>query len=147
MFYNNSKVHQQDRLLDEPKAIELLKEVEYGLLSLVDKEKKAYGLPVNYVWNGKESIYLHCAPEGLKLDCIRHNNKVSFCIVGKTNALSEKFPTEYESIVIEFIAHINPGTEEKMNALLLLVDKYSTELKDKGIKYAEGSFSRREIIR
>src|SRR3972149_8062353 len=95
--FTNSAVRRQDRLLDAEQATKLLQIGVYGVLSLVDKDGQAYGIPINYVWDSRNSIYLHCAPEGRKLNCIKSNNKVSFCVVGNTHVLPDKFSTEYES--------------------------------------------------
>ena len=62
MKYVNDTVRRQDRLMDEERAIELLRESEYGVLSMVDTDGSAYGVPLNYVWDGGQSIYIHCAP-------------------------------------------------------------------------------------
>ena len=66
MPYDNSAVRRQDRLLDEARARELLAGGRFGVLSLVDGDG-AYGIPVNYVWDGDDSLYVHCAPDGRKL--------------------------------------------------------------------------------
>lgn len=47
MNYINDKVRRQDRLLDEPRARQLLSEAEFGVLSMVDDGEQAYGIPVN----------------------------------------------------------------------------------------------------
>ena len=71
MTYSNENVRRQDRLLDEESARNLLAKCEYGVLSMVDDEGGAYGLPISFVWDGGEYIYLHCAPVGHKLRSIR----------------------------------------------------------------------------
>ena len=81
--YDNSAVQRQDRLLDEARARELLAGGRFGVLSLVDGDG-AYGIPVNYVWDGDDSLYVHCAPDGRKLRCIDRRDRVSFCVVGAT---------------------------------------------------------------
>ena len=81
MKYVNETVRRQDRLMDEAKALKLLENGEYGVLSMVS-DGGGYGIPVNYVWNGKNSVYIHCAPEGRKLEALKDNNKVSLCIIG-----------------------------------------------------------------
>ena len=88
MTYSNENVRRQDRLLDEESARNLLAKCEYGVLSMVDDEGGAYGLPISFVWDGGEYIYLHCAPVGHKLRSIAQEPRVSFCVVGKTNVLS-----------------------------------------------------------
>lgn len=63
MQFNNSQLRRQDRLLDEKRAFQLLKEGTYGILSMQDENGEgAYGIPVNYVWDHGNSIYIHCAP-------------------------------------------------------------------------------------
>ena len=59
MKYQNECVRRQDRLLDEDKALNLLENGGYGVLSMVSPQGDAYGIPVNFVWDGKESIYIH----------------------------------------------------------------------------------------
>ena len=70
MKYNNDNVRRQDRLLEEDRAYALLREGEYGVLSMTTPTGGAYGIPLNFVWDGQENIYIHCAPQGRKLDCI-----------------------------------------------------------------------------
>ncbi|OYT16952.1 MAG: 5-nitroimidazole antibiotic resistance protein [Bacteroidetes bacterium 4572_77] len=147
MTYSNQEVRRQDRLLNEEAAVLLLKDGEYGVLSMRTKEDAAYGIPINYVWDEKNSIYLHCAPHGRKLDLLDKYPEASFCVVGKTKVISNKFTTKYESIIIDCVAVRNLSEEEKKHALYLLLDKYSPEDKVIGMKYVEKSFHRTEIIR
>lgn len=147
MRYVNETVRRQDRLMDEARAIELLSTSEYGVLSMVAKDGTAYGVPLNYVWDGKNSIFIHCAPVGHKLEALEKNPNVSFCIVGDVKLLPGKFTTEYESVVLKGIAHIHLSPEERMAALLKLVDKLSPDFKELGAKYSKMSFHRVNIIR
>ena len=146
MKYVNDTVRRQDRLMDEGRALELLRTSEYGVLSMVS-EGGGYGIPVNYVWDGRQSIYIHCAPEGRKLRALAENARVSFCLVGRVNLLPGQFTTEYESALFFGEAHTRLDDEEKMAALHLLIDKLSADFRDTGDKYARKSFHRVEIIR
>ena len=147
MKYVNTNVRRQDRLLDEKSAKKLLARGKYGVLSMQTKENKAYGIPINYVWNGRQSIYLHSAPEGRKLESIDLYNSVSFCVIGKTKIISNKFTTAYESIIMECVAVRNLPNNEKIKALELLIDKYSPEDKITGIEYVKKTINKTEIIR
>lgn len=147
MNYSTDAVRRQDRLLNEEEARKLLQEGEYGVLSMQTLEGGAYGMPVNYAWDGHSYLYLHCAPEGHKLRCIARNERVSFCVVGRTRVIPDKFTTDYESIVLSCIAQLVTDDEERMKALELLLDKYSPDDKTAGMKYARQSFSRTAIIR
>lgn len=83
----------------------------FGVLSLVDGDG-AYGIPVNYVWDGDDSLYVHCAPDGRKLRCIDRRDRVSFCVVGATEVCPAQFTTAYESIVLDCRARrgLPPGS-------------------------------------
>ena len=147
MEYDNSGVRRQDRLLPEENAYRLLKEGEYGALSMVTPEGTPYGVPVNYVWDGKDAVYIHCAPEGRKLRCLQGSPEASFCIVGRTHVIPNKFTTNYESIVLTCRAELGLPEEERMDALHRIIDKYAPSFWDIGEKYAEKSFHRTQIIK
>ena len=149
-LYKNDKVRRQDRLLNESVAVELLRNGEYGILSMVERlgeEVGGYGVPISYVWDGENSIYFHCAPEGHKLNCLKTNSSASFCIVGQTIIISNKFTTAYESIIIRGGVHMELSSEERMKALMLILDKYSPDFKETGTKYVEKSFHSTNVIR
>lgn len=148
MIFNNSNIRRQDRTLDEKRSFEILKTGEYGILSMrTEKGDGAYGIPISYVWDGGDSIYLHCAPMGRKLECIDACSQVSFCIVGRTKVIPSQFTTAYESIVLKCEAHYGLPESERMSALSWLLSKYCPDDKIRGISYAEKSFPRTEIIR
>lgn len=147
MKYINDTIRRQDRLLDEERAKELLKTAEYGVLSMVDDDEQAYGIPVNFIWDGEDKIYIHCAPEGRKLRAIGKHSKVSLCVVGNTHLMPKNFTTEYESVVVFGTAYTGLSEEERMHALHLLINKLAPEYKELGDKYAHASFHRTEIIR
>ncbi len=147
MICSNAEVRRQDRLLSESKALELLTTGEYGVMSMCCDDSVAYGIPLSFVWDGKDSIYIHSAILGRKLRCLDKNNSVSFCVVGSTNIISEKFTTEYESIILQCKAFRDLPDSERMEALMLIVKKYSPNDIEVGEKYAEKSFHRTEIIR
>ena len=96
MEYNNQDVRRQDRLLDETRAFEILRDGEYGILSMQSEDGNgAYGIPINYVWDRGNSIYIHCAPVGRKLRCIDACPNVSFCVTGRSRVIPDKLTTGY----------------------------------------------------
>ena len=58
-----------------------------------------------------------------------------------------KFTTAYESVLAFGDIVTVDDNDERMKALELLVDKYSPEYKEIGLKYAKGSFSRTTVLR
>jgi hypothetical protein len=138
-------IRRQDRKLDDAESLSILTSGEYGILSLVTTDNGGYGIPLNYVlWNN--SIYFHCALEGSKLNFIKAGNKVSFCVVGKTELMPSKFGTKYESVIISGKAEeINDA--EKKDALLQIVKKYSPDYIQEGIQYIEKFIDKTKIIK
>lgn len=125
-------VRRKDRELSVESAARLLAEGEYGVLATAGMDGQAYGIPLNYVYKNN-CLYFHCAPEGHKLDNIRANNKVSFCVVGRARVLPEKFTTAYESAVAFGTASEVQGSE-KVEAMLSLLEKYSSDFMEEGKK-------------
>ncbi|MDO9086796.1 MAG: pyridoxamine 5'-phosphate oxidase family protein [Anaerolineaceae bacterium] len=125
----NRSMRRKDRLMNQEAAIELLMRGEYGVLSSVDEEGQPYGVPVNYVFDGLETIYFHCAKEGHKLDNLKTNPKVCFTVVGDTQVMDWKFTTAFESVIVFGIAHEVEG-EEKYQGLRMLALKYSPDYEE-----------------
>lgn len=130
-------MRKQERQITQDETVALLEKGEYGILSLLDADNLPYGLPLSYAYaDGR--IYIHCAPEGRKLDGLRKHPAVSFCIVGATQLLPEKFTTRYESVIVTGTAHELEG-EEKDAALMALVRKYAPQHLEKGAAYVQSA--------
>lgn len=146
-LYDNAAVRRRDRLLDACEAEALLRQREYGVLSMQAEEGGGYGLPISYVWDGEAVIYLHCAPEGRKLRCLERCPEVSFCVVGPTHVVPRKFTMAYRSIVLRCRALRGLSEQERWRAIDLLLGKYAPAERETGLTYAAKSFPRTEILR
>ncbi len=138
------EVRRQNRVLEGERITELLINSEYGFLSLGTSENGyAYGIPISYAYEEESnSLYFHCAPQGQKLDEISKNNKVSFCVVGKTDPIANQFTTLYESVIAFGDAITNLSDDEKRKALRLLVRKYSAGFEEIAEQYMDKSWNR-----
>ena len=139
-------IRRKDRILGDDRTLHLLKTGEYGFLAICGINGYGYGIPMNYALDGK-SIYFHCAVDGFKLESIRQNNRVSFCIVGRTQLLPQKFSTTYESVFVYGRIMYDLPENERYKALNLLVAKYSPDFKDISRAYISKSFHRTNILR
>jgi len=137
-------MRRQDRKITEQESIEILQKGEYGVLSICTPENEGYGIPLNYVLY-QDSIYFHCAKEGSKLDYLRNNNRVSFCVVGATTVLPSKFGTLYESAIVSGNTMEVEGSE-KQEALKQLIEKYSSEYIREGKEYIEKLYDKVCVI-
>jgi hypothetical protein len=130
------KMRRTDRAIPDSEAKAILRAGQYGVLSTVSVDGQPYGVPVSYSYVG-DAIYFHCALEGHKLENLNSNNKVSFCVVGKTQVLPDKFATNYESVIV-FGKAFEVTDDEKQAGLVELLKKYSPGFIEKGLRYIEG---------
>lgn len=117
---------------------------EYGVISSVGNDGQPYGIPVSYAIH-EGAIHFHSAMEGRKIDNFRANEKVSFCVIGKTEVLPEKFSTRYESVVVFGKITVLEG-EEKTRSLQSLITKYSPEHINEGDEYIQALHERTKAI-
>ena len=139
-------IRRKDRALDNEQALRLLETGEYGFLAMCGKNGYGYGIPLSYALENR-SIYFHCAPEGFKLENIRQNHRVSFCVVGRTQVLPDKFSTAYESALVFGRIVCDLPEDERRKALDLFVAKYSPDFMDISKTYINKSFHRTNILR
>jgi len=130
------EMRRKDRAIPDEEALALLHKSEYGVLSSITEDGKPYGVPLSFCVIDR-CLYFHCAVEGQNIDNITHNKSVSFCVVGNTEVLPDKFATRYQSaIVAGDIEEVFDA--DKQTALERLLHKYSPGYVDKGIKYIDG---------
>ncbi|MBC9784340.1 pyridoxamine 5'-phosphate oxidase family protein [Heliobacterium chlorum] len=140
-----TEMRRKDKQLTVVDSLKILTEGEYGVLSTISTDGYPYGIPLNYVYDNN-SIYVHSAVEGLKLDNIQKQSRVSFCVVGNTELLCKSFDTNYESVIVFGKAKIVHG-EEKEQGLMALVKKYSSDYMEAGKKYIENSGHTTTVVR
>ena len=108
---------------DESKSI--LRKATNGVLSLIDKDGRPYGVPLSFIYDGGKAIYFHCALEGRKLDCIYNNPKACFTVIEMDEIHPEEFTTYFRSVIVEGKISILSERQEMINVLRHLSTKYS----------------------
>ena len=138
-------MRRKDRQLTDGETFSVLEKGEYGILSTVSSENEPYGVPLNYCFIDG-CIYFHCALEGRKLDNLKQNPGVSFCVVGRTEVIPDAFATNYESCIVKGVASEALG-EEKQAALEGLLLKYSGNFFPEGLQYIEKLKERTRVFK
>lgn len=139
------EMRRKDRQLNDDEAKNILQNNAYGILSTVSEEGYPYGVPVSYVFSNN-SLYIHSATKGHKLDNISSNDKVSFTVVGQTCVLPDQFSTTYESVII-FGRAIEICGDEKNKALLEFINKYSPDFMKQGKEYMDKAGKATRVIK
>lgn len=147
MRYDTSTLRRQDRALPEEAACQLLQESKSGVLCLQDTVGGGYGIPLNYAWDGAEALYMHCAGEGHKLNCLRQEPRATFVVTGSNSILPDKFSTAYESVLVHGRAHIVEAEDEKLHALQLLIQKLTPQEQARGEEYIARAIHATTVIR
>ena len=114
------EMRRKRQAMSEAEAIEILKKHDTGVLGVSGDDGYPYTVPLNYIYEQGRLIF-HCALEGHKIDGIRRNDKVSFCVIDQDEVIPEKFATCYRSVIVFGRAHILDNEAEKRAAIEHLV--------------------------
>lgn len=139
------RIRRADRVIPLEQAIEILHKGEYGILSTVSADGQPYGAPVSYSYVD-DAIYFHSAMEGHKLENLALDNRVSFCVVGKTEVLPDKFAVRYQSAIAFGKASELDG-DEKLCGLTELLRKYSPDYLEEGRLYIGANAERTRVYK
>ncbi len=125
------EMRRKRQLLPEEEAVAILKNGSCGVLGVAGDDDYPYAVPVSYAYQDG-SIFIHCATEGHKIDGIKRNDKVSFCVIGKDEVVQADFTTKYRSVIAFGRAGIITDDARKRFALESLVEKYSPDFLKEG---------------
>ena len=121
------EMRRSKQILSQEAAEKILREGDFGVLALSGDDGYSYAVPINYAVEGNK-IYFHSAKTGHKLDAIKNNDKVSFCVVDRHEVISEEFTTYFSSVIAFGRIRIVEDNDDpdKLRGLELLADKYSS---------------------
>lgn len=144
-------MRRKDREMSREFGFEIIDKSKYGVLSMVDENNEAYGIPLSIVREG-DILYFHSAMDGSKVKILKKNPKVSIAFVGETKIpenytkeeldgiikdeskttmlISKVFTTEFESAVVAGKAKLVDDDKEKIKALKLICEKYAPNKMD-----------------
>lgn len=116
------------RQKSEEWAFEVFDKAPYVTVSMTRSDGTAYGLPLSLVRKDDKTFYFHCADEGEKMDCIKHNPVVSLSAVSRCTPVYEEdknnFTEYFHSAIALGKAEIVADVEEKIDALRLLCQRF-----------------------
>ncbi|MGI6177137.1 MAG: pyridoxamine 5'-phosphate oxidase family protein [Eubacterium sp.] len=127
MFRQMRRFKQQ---ITEDECIEILKNGQRGVLSVNGEDGYPYGMPINFLYDDGK-IYFHGAKEGHKIDAIRANDKVSFCVMDEGYFIEGKLGLNIKSVIVFGRISFVDDSEKAMDKLRKLGIKYFDE------KYAD----------
>lgn len=136
----------KENVLDDKETIEIIIKGSFGVLSTIGEDGYPYGVPLNYTYFDN-CICFHCAQKGHKIENIDFNNKVSFCVVTKSDVLANEFDTDYESAIAFGKAVVVTDDSEKKDILLSVLNKYSSDYLKAGENYMKKYWDETKVVK
>ena len=133
------------RKLSYETTIELLKKGEHGILALNGDDGYPYAVPITYSYFD-ECIYFQSANHGYKIDILKNNPKACFSVILNVEVLPSKFSAKFESIIVTGDISFVEDKQEKDKVLIDLIDRYSSEYKEMGMKFVHGPFGEKTAV-
>lgn len=133
--------------MPEQNARLLLREATHAVLCMENISGGGYGIPINFAWDEKDSIYFHCAATGHKLRCLQNNPRVSLVVLKEPGVLGEQFSMVYESVIVQGKVDIVMQTEEKRKALTLLIQRITPQHIERGEQYIDRAIDATTVLR
>ncbi len=120
MFRKMRRFKQQ---LSEQECVEILKREPRGVMAVHGEDGYPYAFPMNYIYmDGK--LYFHCAKEGHKLDALKADDRVSFCVMDKGYRKDSDWALNIKSVIIFGRIKKIDDPSEAVNAVRKLGYKY-----------------------
>lgn len=124
----------------------VIKGADFCRIALSD-DNNPYIVPMNFGYKDN-TLYLHSATEGRKIDIIRKNNNISFQMDIKTELVKSETPCnwgmKYLSVVGFGKAHIINNLQEKREGLDIIMAKYAP---GKSFEYSDDAISKVIVIK
>lgn len=95
MFREMRRIGQQ---LPAGECEDILRRATSGVMAVYGDDGYPYTVPVSHVYE-EGKIMFHCAKVGHKIDGIRRNEKVSFCVIAQDEVMPRERTTAYISVI------------------------------------------------
>ena len=87
--------------LSQEESLELLKKAPRGILSVLGDEGYPYGVPIDHWYNEEDGkIYFHCGKSGHRLDALKKDSKVSFCVYDEGCRKADFWALNIKSVIV-----------------------------------------------
>ena len=144
-------MRRSDREKDENWALDVFDKAPYITVGMVTPDRFPYNVPLSLARKDESTFYFHCAEDGKKMECLKHNPKVFLSAVTKCAPKFEEetqnFTKLYNSAMAPGIAEIVEDREEKIEALRLICKRFLPKYMDKFDAAIARSVERTTVVR
>ncbi len=91
----------KNKKLSDDECIRILKSEKRGVLSVIGDEGYPYGMPMNHFYDERDGrVYFHCGKKGHRLDALKRNDKVSFCVYDGGTKSDDDWALNIKSVIL-----------------------------------------------
>lgn len=120
------RMRRKRQLLSEAETIAMLQSCSSGVLAVQGDDDYPYAVPLSFAYEDGR-LFFHSATAGHKIDALKRNEKVSFCVIDADDVVPSTFTTHFRSAIVFGRARILTDEGEKRHALECLARKYSPD--------------------
>lgn len=125
MFREMRRFKQQ---ISEDECIRILKEQPRGILSMHGDDGYPYGIPMDHWYNEADGcLYFHCAKEGKKIDSVKRDDKVSYCVYDQGFRREGEWALNINSVVVFGRMRIVEDEDKKREICTNLCRKFTDD--------------------
>ncbi|MCI7286524.1 pyridoxamine 5'-phosphate oxidase family protein [Parabacteroides sp. AGMB00274] len=144
-------MRKESREMDSKWALEIMRKAPYITVSFTRADGTAYGVPLSLACMSDDLWYFHCAPEGDKLEAIAVHPEVCLSAVTKCQPTvgpkDGSFTLQYRSAIAFGKAEIVTDTEEKIQALRAISQRFLPQHMDAFEEAVRRSLHRTAVVR
>lgn len=115
--------------LTQEECVQLLQAQPRGVLAVHGEDGYPYALPLDHLYR-QGKLYFHCAQQGHKLDAIRADARVSYCVMDEGYRIEGEWPLHIQSVIVFGTVRALPYNEETEEILRALGQKYNPDPAD-----------------
>ena len=145
------QMRRADHLRNSAWALEVFDKAPFVTVSMTRPDGTPYGVPLNIVRKNETTFYFHCAAEGEKIDCLKHNPIVSLSAVSRCTPKYEEeknnFTEYFNSAIAIGKAEFVTDDSEKIEALRLLCERFLPKYMEHFDEAITRSLDRTTVVR
>ena len=114
--------------LSHEECLRILKEEKRGVLSVIGDDGYPYGMPMNHWYNEVDGkLYFHCGKVGHRVDALRRDPRVSFCVYDGGYRNDGEWALNIRSVIVFGTVEVVEDAERIAHATAMLSRKFTDD--------------------
>ncbi len=119
------KMRRSPQALSHEEMIDLLRTETRGVMSVQGDDGYPYGFPINHYYDEEANkLYFHGANFGHRVDAVKKDPKVSYCVFGQEYQVEGDWAKYVKSVIVFGKAELIDDQDEVIRISRLICDKF-----------------------